>query len=202
MAEPTGQDQPKLIAKRKQVAVHIRIIEVDSKKLRDLPIDNVEIRMEFDEVVATGQYLEVWFSYRAEYKPEIGHIHIKGILMAEIGERAAAKQAESWNASKQVDQSVATVLLNHINHRCGSEAIFVGKLLELPSPLMPPPVSVVSSEETPQDRAQAAQRPEAARPDSSSFRPPSSPRSTSIPGPAASPKPYSYISPFTGKKPS
>jgi len=137
-----GGEKPKLMAKRPAPAIRMRVTEIESKKHMDAPIKGVEIRMDFEEVHAVEDHLEMWFNYVAIYQPDVGHIRMSGVLLANVGADFANEQAILWSKTKQIDQRLANKLLSTINYNCGTESIFIGKLLELPSPIVPPPIEL------------------------------------------------------------
>jgi hypothetical protein len=216
--QPPNQDRPKLMGKKPEIIVRARITEVEAKKHKDGPIAGIEIQVDFEKVDSKDNFLEVWFLYRAVYKHDIGYIQMKGLLLLEMPEKRAARIAEAWNTKREMDQWIAQALLQNVNYKCGAEAMLAGKLIELPSPIVPPPIGISPGEEPAQGQPMAAPpqavrqtAPQAARPAApqqpAAQTPPIQPRPVPpAPPPATGQPPVrpimpTFNTPFTGRKP-
>lgn len=210
MSQQPPQNQPKLVGKKPEIIVRARITEVEAKKHKDGPVAGMEIQMDFEKVAASGNFLEVWFLYRAEYKHDIGYIQMRGLVLLEMTEKRVARIAEAWNTNKEMDSWMAQALLQNINYKCGSEAMLAGKLIDLPSPIVPPPVGISAGPEPAAQPQPAAAKPQGQQPpaqqpmQSAPARPappPSQPPVQQTQPPGARPFMPSFNTPFTGRKP-
>ena len=226
--QPQGQNRPKPLGKKPEIIVRARITEVDARKHKDGPIAGIEIQVDFEKVGANNNFLEVWFLYRAEYKHDMGYIQMKGLLLLEMPAKRASRIAEAWNTNKEMDQWIASALLQNVNYKCGAEAMLAGKLVDLPSPIVPPPIGI-SAGEAPADQQPARgapsgaaqqpapgatrprpqlappqqQAPPAARPQQPAQPPAPGAQPPQPPGaqPGARPFNPTFNTPFTGRKP-
>ena len=67
---------------------------------------------------------------------------LKGLLLLEMPAKRAQSIADNWNNKKEMDQWIAQALLQNVNYKCGCEAMLACKLVDLPSPIVPPPIGV------------------------------------------------------------
>lgn len=215
--QPPQENRPKLISKKPEMIIRARINEVQAVKGRDGAVSGIEIQMDFEKVEAHKQFVEVWFHYRAMYAPDIGHIAMKGLLLLEITEKRAKRIADAWNNNRELDQQLAHTLLQNINYKCGTEGVLAAKLVELPSPIIPPPIGIahddsgrVAAAPKSQDAGKpqsAAPRPAAAPPaappqQQRPLAPPPRPVGPSGPtGPQPQTRFPTFNTPFPGKKP-
>lgn len=136
-AQSTGKRKQKF-----QVMSRIRIIAVDAAKNNDGQINGLELNVEMEDVKANGPYLESWFKYRVTYKPDVGHITMRGVLLLEIDEITSKNLEESYKANGFFESPWAENIANNINFKCATEAIFPAKIIDLPPPIMPPRISM------------------------------------------------------------
>ena len=217
---PQNQERPKLVAKKTPLIIRARITEVRAKKHKDGPVAGIEIQVDFEKVSANKQFVEIWFLYRAIYAPDLGEIEMKGLLLLEITEKKAQRISEAWNQSKEMDQGLASNLLQQVNYKCGTEGVMAAKLVDLPSPIIPPPIGISREDAAqapqqaqapaPEQQAPAAPEEPAAPPEEPAQPPPPGPPPAAVPPPRR-PQPASgtrfpgtmptFNSPFTGKKP-
>jgi hypothetical protein len=124
------------------IVVRGRITKVNAEKFKDAPITGIDLAVEFDAVNANGKFLEVWFDYHAIYREKVGQIDMKGFLMFEMEEVRAKQIADTFKDEKTFDPSFGESLVNNINYKCSTEAIFAAKLVELTAPIVPPRISL------------------------------------------------------------
>jgi hypothetical protein len=149
MSENTGQTQ----GGAKPIIIRGRITKIDAEKFKDAPIAGIELGVEFDSVTSNGVFLEVRFTYHAFYKEDVGRITMAGFLMFEMDELTAKRLSDKFAADREFDPSFMESVVNNINYKCSTEAIFPAKILELTAPIVPPRIGL----RKPPGMAQAAQ---------------------------------------------
>ncbi|MFA6449815.1 MAG: hypothetical protein WCX65_10120 [bacterium] len=149
MSENTGQTQ----GGAKPIIVRGRITKIDAEKFKDAPIAGIELGVEFDGVTSNGAFLEIKFTYHAFYKEDIGRITMAGFLMFEMDEVTAKRMSDKFAADREFEPSFMESVVNNINYKCSTEAIFPAKILELTAPIVPPRIGL----RKPPGMAQAAQ---------------------------------------------
>jgi hypothetical protein len=119
-----------------------RIIKAEAERTKDGAVTGIELNILFDDVIANKNLLEIHFTYTAWYRPERGYVTLKGVLIMELEEGDAEKIAAEWQKDKKMEDELLTAIMHNINYKCSTEAIFVTKLVELPSPLVPPRIGI------------------------------------------------------------
>ncbi len=175
---------------RRQTIVRGRITKINAEKVKDAPISGIELGVEFDDVKANGSNLEIWFTYHAVYKQDVGIISMSGFLMFEMDEPNVKRIVEKFQKEKEFDAPLAENIVNSINYKCGTEAILPAKVLDLTAPIVPPRIGLRILRG---DGAEA----NAGKP-ASAPQQPSAPRK---PEPAATPPKSAPSSPFGAKVP-
>jgi hypothetical protein len=175
---------------RKQTIVRGRITKINAEKVKDAPISGIELGVEFDAVKANGPNLEIWFTYHAIYKQDVGKISMSGFLMFEMDEPSVKRIADKFEKEKEFDPPLAENIVNSINYKCGTEAILPAKVLDLTAPIVPPRIGlrVIKNEKD----AAAAGIP---------VTPAKQPSAPSKPEPSAQPPKPAPSSPFGAKVP-
>ncbi len=141
MSESTG-NQNGQGGEYRPVVVRGRITSINAEKLKDGPITGIELNIEFDRVIANGRFLEVWFVYHARYKEEIGLITLGGFLMFDMEEETAKRIEKRFSESKDFEPGFAEAVINNINYKCSTDAIFPARILDLTAPIIPPRVGL------------------------------------------------------------
>ncbi len=124
------------------VVVRGRLTKIDAEKFKDAPILGIEIGIEFDSVVANGKFLEIKFTYHALYREEVGRISMSGFLLFEMDEVTSKRIADKFAKDREFDPAIGNAIVNNINYKCSTEAIFPAKIIELTAPIVPPRVGL------------------------------------------------------------
>jgi len=155
MAQNTPNQGP---PQGKSVIVRGRIIKIEAEKFKDAPIAGVELGIEFDSVKENGIQLEIWFTYSAYYRHDVGIIRMSGLLMYELNEKAVKQIVERFSKDRTFEPWLTESILNSINFKCGTEAVFPAKVIELTSPIVPPRINLQNA---PANQSQPEQQPPA-----------------------------------------
>ncbi len=137
-----GDNKTKRQQERRPIIVRGRITKIDAEKIKDAPIAGIELGVEFDSVSANGDNLEVRFTYRAVYKEQVGHISMSGFMLFEMDEQTAKKFAEQYEKERNFEPAFMESIINNINYKCSTEAIFTSKIIELTAPIVPPRIGL------------------------------------------------------------
>ncbi len=88
-----------------------------------------------------SQAVRVTFTFRSEFQPEVGTLHLEGELLG-ISPRSEADQTlAGWDKDKSLPTGVAQVVMNQILDRCNIQALLLAKDLNLPSPIPLPKIN-------------------------------------------------------------
>ncbi|MEW5946756.1 MAG: hypothetical protein AB1742_11210 [bacterium] len=134
----TQNGSPAFEAKKRRVWA--RVTRAEAERLKDGAVQNIELHIQLDDVLSNKNLLEIRFTFTAWYKPALGHLTMKGVLIMESDEGESEKIASNWTEHKTMDEELAGVVMHNINYKCGTEAILVTKLVDLPAPIVPPRV--------------------------------------------------------------
>jgi hypothetical protein len=156
MSEPNGGTQGQGGREVRPIVVRGRITKINAEKYKDAPISGIELGVEFDQLKANGQFLEVWFTYHAFYKEEVGHITMSGFLIFEMDEVTVKRHAERFEQKRDFDPGFAEAVVNNINYKCSTDAIFPAKVIELTAPIVPPRIGLLGGTGRPQQGKQDA----------------------------------------------
>lgn len=127
-AQPQGR-------KRRVIA---RITKAEGEKQKDGPVEAIELNIRFEEVLANKDLLEVHFIFTAWYQPALGYVSMKGVMIVESDPEEATRVAEQWARDKNMENEMAMNIMHNINYKCGTEAVLITKLIDLPAPMVPP----------------------------------------------------------------
>jgi hypothetical protein len=183
------------------IVVRGRITKIDAEKTKDAPISGIELGVEFDSVTSNGAFLEIKFTYHAIYKEDVGRISMAGFLLFEMDEVTAKRMADKFATDRDFEPSFMESVVNNINYKCSTDAIFPAKILELTAPIVPPRIGLRKPGATKQgaNAPAAGTTParSAAQPAPSAMEPPPQPKPASgkpdsgfSTGPAKSPFPF------------
>ena len=124
------------------IVVRGRITKIDAEKFKDAPISGIELGVEFESVTSNGVFLEIRFTYHALYKDEVGRISMAGFLIFEMDEVTAKRMSDKFAADRDFEPSFMDSVVNNINYKCSTDAIFPAKILELTAPIVPPRIGL------------------------------------------------------------
>ena len=125
-----------------KMRVWARITKAEAERTKDGAVTGIELNILFDDVIANKNLLEIHFTYAAWYRPDRGHVELKGVLIMEMESEDTEKIASAWQKDKKMEEKLLTSTMHNINYKCSTEAIFVTKLVDLPSPLVPPRIGL------------------------------------------------------------
>ncbi|MEW6200333.1 MAG: hypothetical protein AB1546_00025 [bacterium] len=125
-----------------KMRVWARITKAEAERTKDGVVTGIELNILFDDVIANKNILEIHFTYSAWYRPDRGHVELKGVLLMEMESDDTEKIASAWQKDKKMEEKLLTSIMHNINYKCSTEAILVTKLVDLPSPLVPPRIGM------------------------------------------------------------
>ncbi len=136
-------------SERPPVSIRSKITSISSEKFREVPVEGFNLSVEFDRVTQNGAFVEIWFNYRVEYQPELGYVAMKGVMLFDVGEEAAFRLTGYYERHKAFEQPWLDMMIGNINYKCSMDSVIAARLLDLPSPVMPPRISFANSAAAP-----------------------------------------------------
>ncbi|MFH1537919.1 MAG: hypothetical protein ABIH66_03105 [bacterium] len=131
------QEKPEQEPQRRVMA---RITKAEGERTKDGTVTGIELNVKLDEVLSNKNVLEIRFTYTAWYKPDLGYVSMKGIMLLESTEEESGRVAAQWAQEQKLDNELAMNIMHNINYKCGTEAVLITKLVDLPAPMVPPRV--------------------------------------------------------------
>lgn len=140
------QETPRQETQRRVMA---RITKAEGERTKDGAVTGIELNVKLEEVLSNKALLEIRFTYTAWYKPDLGYVSMKGIMLLESTEEESERVAAQWVQDQKMDNELAMNVMHNINYKCGTEAVLVTKLVDLPAPMVPPRVRKVMPKDMP-----------------------------------------------------
>jgi hypothetical protein len=119
-----------------------KITSVEAKRNNDAEIKGLDINIAVDDVKATGENVEVYYTYAATYQEGVGSLKITGVLNAKEEPKTAKEIADTWKKDKKLPDVFAEVVLNTVNFTCGTNGTLVVRPVNLSPPMIPPRIQI------------------------------------------------------------
>jgi len=91
------------------------------------------------DILDMKDLLNVRFSYKTVYEPDVGEIMIEGHVLYKDND--SKKIMKKWEEKKEIDKKLAIEVLNTIFRKCLTQAIDLSLELRLPPPIQFPIVT-------------------------------------------------------------
>ncbi len=96
------------------------------------------IHMNIEEVSQEGGFIQISFTYVADYAEDVARLTIKGVMTVEEEKKVRDKVMKVWKEKKRLEDEFAEEVLNHINFACGAHGTLIARVVNLQPPMMPP----------------------------------------------------------------
>ncbi|HLC69228.1 MAG TPA: hypothetical protein VJH24_05285 [Candidatus Bilamarchaeaceae archaeon] len=119
-----------------------RIDEIEGKRLSDENMKGLSINITIEDVKADGENVEIAYTYTATYGDKLGHIKLKGTLLAKEDKKLVKDIKGEWEKNKKLPDSYAESVLNVVNYSGSANGTLVARVLNLSAPLIPPRIQL------------------------------------------------------------
>ena len=96
------------------------------------------IHMNIEDVRQEGNFLQIHFTYVAEYTEDVAKLTIRGVMTVDEEKKVKDKVLKTWKEKKRLEDEFAEDALNQINFACGAHGTLIARVVNLQPPMMPP----------------------------------------------------------------
>lgn len=127
------------------LAVKLSKVEAQSKSEGVFRNMNVNLNINKFEK-SQDKRAKVDFSYTADFTPDVGSLSFEGYVLLGGENKEIDSSIIYWKAKKIMPQEISEGLANLINYTCQLNGVLVAKALNMPAPLIPPRITLGSSQ--------------------------------------------------------
>ncbi len=119
-----------------------KIIEIKGSRVPGKKIESLNLNISIDGVEEKDGFVEITYTFSADYKEGAGSLSIKGILVADEEEGTKKKILEEWKKSKTLPPDYATTVLSAVNYSGSANGTLLARVLGLTAPFIPPRIQI------------------------------------------------------------
>ena len=120
----------------------IRITRAEITREKNEMPKGLGINMSIEKVTQEGDFVQVYFTYVADYTENVGKLTISGVMSIEEDKKARDKIIKTWKEKKKLEDDFAEEILNNINFACGAHGTLIARVVNLQPPMMPPRIKL------------------------------------------------------------
>ncbi len=121
---------------------NITINNVEAKRLSEDVITNMKFNINFDDVVVTGDSVEVKYTFFTNYEggsasspKNVGELKIVGSIKSKEDKKALENIDKTWKDKKTLPLDFAENVINLLNFECGARGTLVAYSIGFVAPL-------------------------------------------------------------------
>lgn len=115
-----------------------RIIEVNARKIEDVPLEGMNFNINIEEVKTAEGRLVVKYDYTIKYLPKAAEMLIKGELLVEESDKKRKEIEDDWKKKKQLPSEFAEEAITAITYTCSAVGTLLAFGLGITAPLNVP----------------------------------------------------------------
>ena len=120
-----------------------RIDQIEGKRQNENEnMKGLNINITIEDLKADGDSLEIGYTYTATYNDNVGHLKIKGVLIAKEDKKLVKEIKQEWDKNKKLPDNYAESTLNVINYSGSANGTLIARVLNLSAPLIPPRIQL------------------------------------------------------------
>lgn len=124
--------------------VGLRFYKTQAESQKEMPFTSIQINMNIDKLKKEGNALRVDFSYGVDYQPKVAKLLLQGYLMIRGEKKELDDIVKAWKKKKMLPKELSKSIANTVAYASQVNGVLIAKAISIPSPVIPPSISLKS----------------------------------------------------------